>query len=70
MNRQLKCIAATLFFAAMVVGCGDTARQADATRPADAAQPAGPTAAAAKPTATAAAKPVLATVVLSVPGMT
>ena len=63
MNRQMKCIAATLFFAAMVVGCGDTARQADATRPADAAQPAGPT-------ATAAAKPVLATVVLSVPGMT
>jgi hypothetical protein len=62
MNQQTKCIAATLF-AAMVVGCGDTARQADASRPVDSARPA-------KPTAVAAAKPVAATVVLSVPGMT
>jgi hypothetical protein len=63
MKRQTNCVATTLF-AAMVIGCGDTARQADVTRAVDPAPPAKPAA------ATAAANPAAATVVLSVPGMT
>jgi hypothetical protein len=63
MKPKTNCVAAT-FFAAMVVGCGDAPRQADAPQAVDPARSATPT------TATTAAKPVAPTVVLSVPGMT